>query len=749
MENTQAIDLTSKPFRVGPWLVTPDQHEWRAGTDIRRVQPRLMLLLRCLARSAGKTVARETLLELVWERRVLNDEVLSRSIADLRQALDDDAREPRFVQTIPKLGYRLIAEVEFLPSLDRTEAYDFSGATTPRIISGIGDTEGEAPSTEFVPVKTRSKRNIYALTAALSMLLLALTANWLRQTERVAPHAGVAPGQAIATLESLSVANLLQARPLTSAVGIEFSPRFSKDGLWLAYAVANPPEPGSQLVLRSRDGMVQRQFTNVSGAEDVCPLFVAADLVWTRQHQGRCQLLKQALVADTPHVLANCSTVRSCPDISADGTQIVYTAPAADASQGNGLAIIDLRTGDARALTSPEPSAGDDLDPRFSPQGEVSFIRGVAGTQSLWLMPLIPHANARRVALADSMIFGQSFLPDGRLLIASDALGFRALLKLAPEQAASRVNPELLGARSARYPDVAADGSVVYELASYDANLWLYRANAKPVRLTSSSRYEGYPVLSPDAKTLVYQSNQHGLEGIYSLSLTGDKAAFAERQLPLATSDRWAHPAFQNGSDTLWVTRYGAQHTEVWRYVSGALKPQPAAGFPLGAHDASDCAQGKYVWFLMGDTAPFKLMRRGQEHDSKTELIADGVLSYRVDPRGLFLVYQATKDQLWHCPAAPEMESCVQLPIQIAKGHALNWTLSDHALYFVEPPSQGARYRFSSRYDFARKENTLLEVPAPSTLSHGLAVARDESVIIVAQLDGLAIDLYWWLAPKR
>ena len=126
MEDSQAIDLTAKPFRVGPWLVTPDRHEWRAGSDIRRVPPRLMLLLRCLARAAGSTVTRETLLELVWERRVLNDEVLSRSIADLRQALDDDAREPRFVQTIPKLGYRLIAEVEFAPNLDRTEPEAFA-----------------------------------------------------------------------------------------------------------------------------------------------------------------------------------------------------------------------------------------------------------------------------------------------------------------------------------------------------------------------------------------------------------------------------------------------------------------------------------------------------------------------------------------------------------------------------------------------------------------------------------------------
>ena len=502
-------------------------------------------------------------------------------------------------------------------------------------------------------------------------------------------------------------------------------------------------------MLRSRDGLVQRQFTKVSAAQDACPLFVVADLIWTRQDQGRCQLLKQALVADTPQVLATCARVRSCPDISADGTQIVYTAPSADVSRGNGLALLNLRTGESQALTTPELSAGNDVDPRFSPKGEVSFVRGAEGTQSLWRMPLTENATARRVALVDSMIFGQAYLPDGRLLIASDALGFRALLKLSPDLANSQVHPELLGARGARYPDVASDGSLVYEQASYDANLWLYRANAKPQRLTPSSRYEGYPMISSDAKTLLYQSNQHGLEAIYSLSLVGDKTTFTERNMPLSASDRWAHPAFKNGGDALWLTRYTAQHTEVWQYVSTALLPQRAPGFPVGAHDASDDAKGKHVWFLLGDAPPIKLMRRGIAAVAKAELIADDILSYRVDPRGLFLVYQAKQDQLWHCPAPPDMQSCVLLPIKIAAGYARNWTLSDHALYFVEPPRQQAQYRYSSRYDFATKKTALLDVPAPSTLSHGLAVARDESVIIVAQLDGLAIDLYWWLAPVR
>ena len=70
-----------------------------------------MALLVRLAQTPGAVVSRETLIDEVWSRRMVNDEVLSRAIADLRGALRDDSRTPRYIETIPKSGYRLIAAV--------------------------------------------------------------------------------------------------------------------------------------------------------------------------------------------------------------------------------------------------------------------------------------------------------------------------------------------------------------------------------------------------------------------------------------------------------------------------------------------------------------------------------------------------------------------------------------------------------------------------------------------------------------
>lgn len=73
-----------------------------------------MSLLVCLARQAGDTVRREELLEQVWNT-VVGDEVLSRGVSLIRQALGDDPRQPRFVETIPKIGYRLLERPRPLP----------------------------------------------------------------------------------------------------------------------------------------------------------------------------------------------------------------------------------------------------------------------------------------------------------------------------------------------------------------------------------------------------------------------------------------------------------------------------------------------------------------------------------------------------------------------------------------------------------------------------------------------------------
>ena len=82
----------------------------RAPNGACTLEPRPFSLLLTLAKRPGLTVSRDYLVETVWSDLAGSDEALSRAIAELRQALGDDVRAPRFIETVPSLGYRWIFE---------------------------------------------------------------------------------------------------------------------------------------------------------------------------------------------------------------------------------------------------------------------------------------------------------------------------------------------------------------------------------------------------------------------------------------------------------------------------------------------------------------------------------------------------------------------------------------------------------------------------------------------------------------
>jgi TolB-like protein/tetratricopeptide (TPR) repeat protein len=102
--------IPSAAFRLGDWRVEPSLNRLTRGDVVRHLRPRLMDLLAFLAARAGDVVTKDEILDAVWGQRFVAESVLSRSVADLRQFLDDDAEQPRFIETVPKRGYRLIAD---------------------------------------------------------------------------------------------------------------------------------------------------------------------------------------------------------------------------------------------------------------------------------------------------------------------------------------------------------------------------------------------------------------------------------------------------------------------------------------------------------------------------------------------------------------------------------------------------------------------------------------------------------------
>lgn len=126
-------------FRLGDRYAYPLRNLLVGPPGEIHIEPKVMQVLEQLAANAGEVVEREYLLSTLWGGRAMSDEPLTRCVATLRRVLDDSAKEPTFIQTIPKRGDRLVCDVE---ALTRSSDPENSGQDSPgfsrRTVAAIG-----------------------------------------------------------------------------------------------------------------------------------------------------------------------------------------------------------------------------------------------------------------------------------------------------------------------------------------------------------------------------------------------------------------------------------------------------------------------------------------------------------------------------------------------------------------------------------------------------------------------------------
>ncbi|ANM30079.1 hypothetical protein ABI59_11600 [Acidobacteria bacterium Mor1] len=115
---------SSERYRFAGFELRVDQGELRRGSETVELQPQPFKVLTLLVRRAGELVTRDQLRDEIWgrETHVDFDRGLNFCIKQVRRALGDDAAEPRFIRTLPRRGYRFVAEVESADSLKAAPA---------------------------------------------------------------------------------------------------------------------------------------------------------------------------------------------------------------------------------------------------------------------------------------------------------------------------------------------------------------------------------------------------------------------------------------------------------------------------------------------------------------------------------------------------------------------------------------------------------------------------------------------------
>ena len=117
-------------FEIGDWEVYPQENRLKGPAREFVLEPKVMDVLVLLAKRQGDVISRQQILDFVWADVVVGDEVVSRAVSLLRTKLGDDQKNPRYLKTISKRGYCLIADVTVVSS-SVSDVSDAAAAENP------------------------------------------------------------------------------------------------------------------------------------------------------------------------------------------------------------------------------------------------------------------------------------------------------------------------------------------------------------------------------------------------------------------------------------------------------------------------------------------------------------------------------------------------------------------------------------------------------------------------------------------
>lgn len=114
MNGSSALATKFATIRLNEWTIEEGQNRISRGNLSKKVTPRSMQVLMYLLENGRAPTSIERILSHVWRDRVVVESVVHRCISELREALEDDFREPRYIETITKRGYRIVASISEL-----------------------------------------------------------------------------------------------------------------------------------------------------------------------------------------------------------------------------------------------------------------------------------------------------------------------------------------------------------------------------------------------------------------------------------------------------------------------------------------------------------------------------------------------------------------------------------------------------------------------------------------------------------
>jgi transcriptional activator of cad operon len=213
---------TTTLLRIGPWRVNPASGQMSKDGETARLELRTLRLLLCLAEHPGEVVSIDDLLTHVWSEVTVSPDSVYQAVASLRRLLGDDPKQPTYIETVPRLGYRMVAPVT--PCADEPVAQPAPARAS--------DSEPPIAAASHATVPGPHLRGGFMWAAAALCLALAASLLFLGKvatTDRSpSPAAALPPQKSIAVLPFLDLTEGMSQEPFADGMTVELINKLSK-----------------------------------------------------------------------------------------------------------------------------------------------------------------------------------------------------------------------------------------------------------------------------------------------------------------------------------------------------------------------------------------------------------------------------------------------------------------------------------------------------------------------------------------
>jgi len=124
-------------LRIGDWCVNPTSGQISRHGETAQLEVRTLRLLLCLAEHAGEVVSIDDLLKQVWSGVAVSPDSVYQAVASLRRQLGDDPKQPIYIATVPRLGYRMVTAVSAWEDKTTRASSPASNGRSSRLGSGL------------------------------------------------------------------------------------------------------------------------------------------------------------------------------------------------------------------------------------------------------------------------------------------------------------------------------------------------------------------------------------------------------------------------------------------------------------------------------------------------------------------------------------------------------------------------------------------------------------------------------------